>query len=201
MRLSNRFSHHASLCMSVVLSCLATQTFAYFVITEPTSSTQWKNGEAHVVTWSKGGDDITGFDVELARLGDDGLIYVARDVPCIKGSTPAINIALVDIPPADDYFVLFLNSTIGTIFSTSDRFSILSSSSSADSSSSSSSPTPNSAAATVTISGTPNPTKAFVTTFPASNGALRPLVELSGSLVGLGTVLASTMVAAVWTLW
>jgi len=52
---------------------------AYFVITEPTSSTQWKNGEAHVVTWSKGGDDITGFDVELARLGDDGLIYVARD--------------------------------------------------------------------------------------------------------------------------
>lgn len=50
-----------------------------FFITQPTLGTQWVNGQSNVVTWKKGLlDDIPSFDVELARLSSDGLIYVAQ---------------------------------------------------------------------------------------------------------------------------
>ena len=53
---------------------------AYFLITEPSSSTTWVNGAANLITWSKGLlDGITSFDVELARLSQDGLIFIAKD--------------------------------------------------------------------------------------------------------------------------
>lgn len=52
----------------------------YFLITEPSSSTTWVNGAANLITWSKGLlDGITSFDVELARLSQDGLIFIAKD--------------------------------------------------------------------------------------------------------------------------
>lgn len=53
---------------------------AYFIINEPTSSSEWSNGAANVVSWTKGLDDgIDAFDIEIARLTDDGLLFVARD--------------------------------------------------------------------------------------------------------------------------
>ncbi|KAF5366454.1 hypothetical protein D9758_009802 [Tetrapyrgos nigripes] len=201
--------------VATVLACLAAQATAYFQITSPVTGTQWTNGETHAISWTKGkGDGISGFDVELARLGNDGLIFVARDVPCGKGSPAALNLNLIDIPPADDYFILFLNSTPGTIFATSNRFTILPSGASPSSPSSSPSSTsksdpnantsPNPSAPTVTISGTPDPTKAFVTTFAASNGSLRRLVDvknLRGGWVGMGVVVVSMVGGAVWTAW
>jgi hypothetical protein len=59
------------------LTCLL---LAYFVITEPTRSSQWENGVANPVTWTKGvNDGIVMVDVELSRLSQDGLIFVARN--------------------------------------------------------------------------------------------------------------------------
>ena len=53
---------------------------AYFIINEPDSSSQWSNGASNLISWTKGLEDgIDAFDVELARLTDDGLIFVARD--------------------------------------------------------------------------------------------------------------------------
>jgi len=53
---------------------------AYFIISEPTLSTQWVNGAPNLVTWNKGVQDgIDTFDVEMARLNSDGLTFVARD--------------------------------------------------------------------------------------------------------------------------
>lgn len=53
---------------------------AYFVITAPTQDTQWVNGAANRVTWSKGVQDgIDEFDVELSRMTSDGLTFVARN--------------------------------------------------------------------------------------------------------------------------
>jgi len=50
------------------------------MITEPTTSTVWVNGAANLVTWTKGLlDNIHAFDVEIARLSQDGLIFVAKD--------------------------------------------------------------------------------------------------------------------------
>ena len=38
------------------------------------------NGATNVVTWTKGvGDGVDGVDIEMSRLSQDGLIFVARD--------------------------------------------------------------------------------------------------------------------------
>lgn len=53
---------------------------SYFVISEPQLNTQWVNGGTNLVSWEKGLlDGINGFDVELARLSQDGLTLVARN--------------------------------------------------------------------------------------------------------------------------
>lgn len=51
-----------------------------FVVTYPTKGVQVVNGQTFPVTWSKGLlDGVDSFDLELTRMGTDGLIYVARD--------------------------------------------------------------------------------------------------------------------------
>lgn len=53
---------------------------AYFIVTEPTINTQWKNGQNNVVTWSKGlKDGISAFDIEMSRLSSDGLTLIAKN--------------------------------------------------------------------------------------------------------------------------
>ena len=53
---------------------------AYFVITEPPYAREWRNGQANLVTWVKGVmDGIDNFDVEISRLSEDGLTFVARN--------------------------------------------------------------------------------------------------------------------------
>jgi len=55
-------------------------TASYFVIEEPQLQTQWQNNAVNLVTWRKGVlDGIDGFDVEMARLSQNGLILVARN--------------------------------------------------------------------------------------------------------------------------
>jgi hypothetical protein len=50
------------------------------MIMEPVSSTTWVNGAANLVSWTKGLlDGIDTFDIEMARLNQDGLTFVARD--------------------------------------------------------------------------------------------------------------------------
>jgi len=185
-----------------MLSCLAARASAYFIISEPTLSTQWVNGAPNLVTWNKGVQDgIDTFDVEMARLNSDGLTFVARDVP---SQSKSLNILLQDIPAGDDYFLLFINSTHGIMYATSPRFTILAPSASV--SPNASHPSPDSSAATVTVSGAPNPTQAFVTTFPAlPNGVLRGSSVLGGEGRGqvwaLGGVMLGCTLGAVWTLW
>ena len=77
----------------------------------------------------------------------------------MPASPGAINIFIQDLPAADDYYVLFLNSTIGTMFGTSSRFSI--------GDTSNSTATTVASAPTVTVSGAANPTQVFATTFAA----------------------------------
>lgn len=137
----------------------------YFIITQPAAGTQWANGAANLVTWTKGvGDGIDGIDIEMSRLSQEGLIFIARDAPTKPG---AINIFVQDLPPANDYYLLFLNSTSGNMFASSQQFSI--------GSTANSSATTNPNVPTVTVSGAPNPTDVFATTFPPnSNGVARP---------------------------
>ncbi|EIN05198.1 hypothetical protein PUNSTDRAFT_38421, partial [Punctularia strigosozonata HHB-11173 SS5] len=130
-------------------------------ITYPNSTQPWVNGQTNHVSWVKGLlDGVHGFDIELARLSTDSLIFLASNVPTNKNF--GLNVFLQDVPAADDYFLVFLNSTHGVTYVVSDRFTIL------DASSSSSALSPLTTAATITISGGPNPTAQFVTTFPAS---------------------------------
>ncbi|KAK0475080.1 hypothetical protein IW261DRAFT_1495358, partial [Armillaria novae-zelandiae] len=57
---------------------LVSASHSYFVINEPQSSAQWSNDAVNVVTWEKGVlDDITHFDMELMRLSQDGVTYIA----------------------------------------------------------------------------------------------------------------------------
>jgi len=189
-------------CACLVLGCLAARASAYFMISQPTVGSSWTNGEANFLSWTKGVlDDIDTFDIEMTRLSQDGLTFVAKDVPATKDKS--LNIFLQDVPPGDDYFLLFINSTHGLMYSTSSRFTILPSGTQANATQ----PSVDGAAPTVTVSGSPNPTAAFATTFPpASNAAVAfrrglGLRDWSTSLITMTTVLGGCAAGAAWTLW
>ncbi|KAF9529943.1 hypothetical protein CPB83DRAFT_851873 [Crepidotus variabilis] len=189
-------STYSSACL--VLALLAVNTSAYFIIDEPALNRQWPNNAVNLVTWSKGVlDGVNGFDVEMAQMGQDGLRLVARNVPSKPNS---LNIMLQDIPAGDDYFLIFINSTHGVMHSTSSRFSILA----ASASPSSPPPAANPSVPTVTISGTPNPTQPFATTFPAIlDNAGRPTVQLykeSPILIAMSMCFIGWLFGALWTL-
>jgi hypothetical protein len=75
---------------------------------------------------------------------------------------------LDSVPPGDDYYVLFLDSTHGVMYSLSERFSILPAGTTpTDGSVASANPT----ASTVTLKGGPHPTAQFAYTFVTENGA------------------------------
>ncbi|KAI0076845.1 hypothetical protein K474DRAFT_1183135 [Panus rudis PR-1116 ss-1] len=189
---------------------------SYFIVNNPRQGDQWVNGNANHVSWTKGLlDGVDGVDVELSRLSQDGLIFVARDGPrprsyskskiaitnllrlrrrrstqIVPASSQSLNIYIQDVPPADDYYLIFLNSTHGILYGHSPRFSILPTGSSSNTSSTS----PDSNAPTVTISGAPDPLKDFATTFPpnsnsASGAGWEVFVEgMAGVGWGLGAV-------------
>ena len=100
---------------------------------------------------------------------------------------------LNDIPAGDDYYLLYVNSTHGVMYATSPKFSILDSSSD----SSSNGTTATGSSPTVTISGAPNPTAQFATTFPAISAAL-PLLRAPHFAPLLAA--ATAMAAGAWTL-
>jgi len=152
------------------------------------------NGVANPVTWTKGvKDGVAMVDVELSRLSQDGLIFVARNVP----GKSSLNIVLQDVPPGDDYFLIFINSTHGVLHGTSPRFTILPSSTSPNSTQ----PSPISGAATVTVNGGPDPTLPFATTFAATENGVLPRWGGASHAWGLGSVMAGCIAGAAWTLW
>ncbi|GLB44436.1 hypothetical protein LshimejAT787_1700630 [Lyophyllum shimeji] len=191
---SKSFKKRTSACLAVC--CLAARTTsAYFVISEPTRDTQWTIGTPNPVRWNKGVDDgISLFDVEMARLSVEGLTLVARNVPARNTS---LNILLQDVPPGDDYFLIFMNSTHGLMYATSPRFTVAPASTSSGKSSS-----PAVAGVeTVTVSGAPNPTQPFATTFAAlGNGGVLPSWGSAGHAWGMGSVLVGCLLGAAWTL-
>ncbi|KAJ7273414.1 hypothetical protein C8J57DRAFT_273487 [Mycena rebaudengoi] len=178
----------------LLLTTLVSSASSYFVVTSPKQNDQWANGVPALVSWNKGAmDGVTSFDIEMSQLSSSGLTLIAKNVPSADSSEKSINILLQDVPPGDDYFLLFLNSTHGAMHATSPRFSILA----AGGSSNSSTPT-NPKAATVTVSGAPNPTQAFATTFAlAVSGASR---LLPGQTWGVGSLVLGSVLGAVWTL-
>jgi hypothetical protein len=75
---------------------------------------------------------------------------------------------LDSVPAGDDYYVLFIDSTHGNMYSISERFSILSAGSTPSSGAVGTAvPT----ASTVTLKGGPNPTAQFAYTFAGISGA------------------------------
>ncbi|KAK0197981.1 hypothetical protein F5146DRAFT_1017709 [Armillaria mellea] len=167
---------------------------AYFVINEPQLSAQWSNGAVNVVTWAKGvEDDITSFDMEMLRLSQDGVTYIAYNVEALPSSPKSLNIYLQDIPTGDDYFLIFLNSTLGLTHCVSSRFAIANATD--VTSSASPSATPVSSIPTVTVSGSPNPTKGFATTF-ASKASSIVFGITSGHKCGGAMMLAGAVVGA-----
>jgi hypothetical protein len=72
------------------------------MITTPSTTSVWQNGAANVVTWTKGLlDNIHEFDVEIARLSQDGLIFVAKDGRYIffPSSVPLLAKGVAFYPP------------------------------------------------------------------------------------------------------
>ena len=51
-----------------------------FQVTSPTKGVQWANNETYPISWVKGVlDGVDFIDLELTRMGTDGLILIARD--------------------------------------------------------------------------------------------------------------------------
>ncbi|KAI0820147.1 hypothetical protein BC628DRAFT_1331131 [Trametes gibbosa] len=173
------------------------QASSYFIINEPPKGGQWTNNAVNPISWTKGLlDGVHNVDIELARLSTDGLIFVARDVPAAV-STGGVNIFIQDIPTADDYYLLFVNSTNGVMYSSSQQFSIADSANGTAAS-------PIASAATVTVSGGPNPTAVFATTFPPSaNGiglpAWKAVEGARRQLAAVGCVMVMCALGGAWT--
>ena len=102
-----------------------------------------------------------------------------------------------DVPAGDDYFLLFLNSTSGTMFASSQKFSI--------GATANARATTNPNVPTVTVSGSPNPTAVFATTFPPNaNGVAVPgwraLEGAAPQMLGLLSVTAMCVLGGAITL-
>ncbi|KAH9834591.1 uncharacterized protein C8Q71DRAFT_769707 [Rhodofomes roseus] len=156
----------------------------YWNITEPAQGVVWANGQANLISWAKALDDgVSQFDIELQRLSTSGLSYVAHLVP---DSMSSINVYIQDVPTGDDYYVMFVNYTHGLLYTASNTFTI---SDSADASA----PSPDASAPTVTISGAPNPTAQFATTF-ASAGT-RAWAGLDGAALQIAMITGALLVS------
>ncbi|EJD04676.1 uncharacterized protein FOMMEDRAFT_18445 [Fomitiporia mediterranea MF3/22] len=190
----------AALALSPLLVCA--DLGSYFSFIQPTTGTEWVNGQANPILWEKGLlDGVAMFDLELARLSQDGLIKAALNVPANSGH---LNVLIQDVPAADDYYLLFINSTHGGMYAISPRFTILSAGSTVQNASASASPAAKDAT-TLTISGGPNPTAVFATTFPAiENGGVLAGRFLSpdarSSVFGVLGAGFAVVMSAVWTL-
>lgn len=56
------------------------------MINQPAKGATWVNNAVNPISWTKGLlDGVTAVDIELARLSEDGLIFVARD-----GTSPSL---------------------------------------------------------------------------------------------------------------
>jgi len=168
---------------------------SYFQFIQPTAGTEWVNGQTNPVIWKKGLlDGVPMFDLELARLSEDGLIYVALNVNALSG---ALDLFIQDVAAGDDYYLLFINSTHGGMHAISPRFTILTSGTSPNASAAAG--TAVAGATTLSISGGPNPTAVFATTFsPIAGGALPRLGDGLHGLMGVGAAVVAAMVGAAW---
>ncbi|KZO91812.1 hypothetical protein CALVIDRAFT_567970 [Calocera viscosa TUFC12733] len=137
---------------------LAQNIPTYFIITTPSKGSIWSNNATNLVQWTAAVDQVPYgiFDIELARLSTDGLLFVAENVPISLGG---LNINLDNVPDGDDYFMMFLDAQHGISWSTSQRFAIAGSNGTV--------PTTDGTVPTATISGSPNPTAGFSTVFAA----------------------------------
>jgi len=92
---------------------------------------------------------------------------VPSTVPVSLGS---LNVHIRGLPTADDYYVLFMNTSTGTTYSISNKFTITNSSSAANGGGTSNTPT-------ASIEGAPSPTETWALTFDANS-------HVVGSAVG-----------------
>jgi hypothetical protein len=114
----------------------------------------------------------------------------------VPASTPnnALNLALDSVPPGDDYFLIFLNSSHQTTYTVSSRFTILASGGTPASAAPS-----DAAAQTMSVSGGPN--VGFATTFAAlANGAGAWAGARTHALAAAGVAVGVAVggLAAVW---
>ncbi|KAK0449422.1 hypothetical protein EV421DRAFT_1781846 [Armillaria borealis] len=190
-------SHRCTLSLLYLATLASCITHSYFMIKEPREGAQWSNDAVNVLSWEKGvWDGVTHFDIEMTRLSEDGITYIAYNVPSQPYSPTSLNIYLEDVPTGDDYFMLLINSTHGVMHCLSARFSIVN----ATAASASSSATPDSSIPTVTVSGAPDPTKGFVTTF-ASRASSVVWGVGSGQACGGVALVVGVVVGAMMVLW
>jgi len=191
-----RLSLTSALAVLLILPLSLANGPSYFYITKPAASDQWTQGQPHATNWIHAVDGIDVVDIELGRTSTTGLLLAAREVPTKWGS---LNLLLGEVPPGDDYYLIFLNVTHGLVYSISDQFTILP----ADTSSANSSAqiAPDASKPTVTVTGAPGPTMLFAATYgPQAAGATALWGGLSDgrTTMTLASALAISLVAGVW---
>ncbi|KAK0185733.1 hypothetical protein F5146DRAFT_1125088 [Armillaria mellea] len=109
-------SHRCTLSLLYLATLASCITHSYFMVKEPREGAQWSNSAVNVLSWEKGvWDGVTHFDIEMTRLSEDGITYIAYNVPSQPSSPTSLNIYLEDVPTGDDYFMLLINSTHGVM--------------------------------------------------------------------------------------
>lgn len=110
--------------------------------------------------------------------------------PTVPVSLGSLNVHIQDLPTADDYYVIFMNTSTGITYSLSNKFTITNSSSAANGRGASNMPT-------ASIEGAPSPTETWAMTFDANYHAIgsagrstpvRPCFIGGLGLVGAGAI-------------
>ncbi len=139
-------------------------------------------------------------------MSTNGLILAARDGACferpnspssvlltssrlVPTSGGGINVVLNSVPPGNDYFILFINSTHGGLYANSQKFSIVNSGGN-----STAKPLPSKP--TITVNGGPNPTARFGTTFALASSGIRLWHPSPATLLSVGMMSLALLAGA-----
>ncbi|OCF31303.1 hypothetical protein I317_02207 [Kwoniella heveanensis CBS 569] len=142
----------------------------YWPVTHPSATYPWVLGQKNLVAWTTGGGTgIDSFDIQLHNFNSSimiGFIPIALRVPMERLPTGKKNYGgeievdlNVQLPTGDGFFLIFMNTYHGEVYSKSPKFSIYSST--PDNYTEPDLPT---ATVTATVTTIPNPTQQWAIT-------------------------------------
>ncbi|WVR06207.1 hypothetical protein IAU60_003237 [Kwoniella sp. DSM 27419] len=182
---------YSSLLLLPFLPLVLSLSTIYWPVTHPSKDNPWILGQKNLCAWTTGGGTgIDSFDIQLHNFNKSvmiGFVPVALRVPMEKLSSGSKNYGgeievdlNLNLPTGDGFFLLFMNTYHGQVYSKSPQFSIYPST--PDNFTAPDLPT---ATITATVTRNPNPTQEWAITLngidPDATGKATQIAGNAGS--------------------